>query len=208
MNKLLVFTFISLLFTVLTTNAQKHELKLRYSPISLTRLDTWNGGGGAYGGTLDHSSKKHPGAIELDYDYLISPKIMIGFNATYDARKITNKSHSSYSTGNNYNGYGGDNYVTDYYKTTSKDRWLMVGPQFSYYYIRNEKFSLGSGAGISLVWNSEEITVNSASGTSNDVDVFFHVEAINFTFGKTNGLTGQIGFGHKGLISLGYFVRW
>ena len=40
------------------------------------------------------------------------------------------------------------------------------------------------------------------------INLFFHAEVINFTWGKNYGLTGQVGFGHKGLVSLGGFVKW
>ncbi len=86
-----------------------------------------------------------------------------------------------------------------------------------YEYIQKENFRLGSLVGLSMVLISTEDIVDPLTGQESDsiinekdtkINLFFHAEVINFTWGKNYGLTGQVGFGHKGLVSLGGFVKW
>lgn len=134
---------------------------------------------------------------------LLSENLKIGGNITYDYRK-TDKS-GTYSFPMTWPDYGSS--VTESVRDITKDYYLMFGPQLGYDYIRNEKFSLGSLVGLSFVWNTEK-TNGIVNTKTSQLDFFFHVEALNFSWGKKHGLTGQLGFGHKGLVSVGYFVRW
>lgn len=62
---------------------------------------------------------------------------------------------------------------------------------------------------LSLVLINRDNEIEDAfTSKETEVNFFFHAEVVNFTWGKTHGLTGQLGYGHKGLISVGYFVRW
>ena len=78
-----------------------------------------------------------------------------------------------------------------------------------YEYIQKENFRMGSLLGISMALiNKEDIVEDAFTNKYTDVNFFFHAEVINFTWGKNYGLTGQLGFGHKGVASVGGFVRW
>lgn len=202
MNKL-IFTLLLLVVLTHASTAQKNELKVMYSPISLLRMDTWDSGSGVIVGTTLEEEVNHLGAFIVDYNYRISKKLKLGGNIIYDYRKTDRTSTSSYSQPWPNN----DNVTTTNSRDITKDYYLMFGPQLGYDYIRKEKFSLGSLVGLSFVWNTEKTTGIINSKTS-QLDFFFHVEAINFSWGKKHGLTGQFGFGHKGLVSVGYFVRW
>lgn len=62
---------------------------------------------------------------------------------------------------------------------------------------------------LSLVLINRDNEIEDAfTSKETEVNFFFHAEVVNFTWGKTHGLTGQLGYGHKGLVSVGYFVRW
>lgn len=81
-------------------------------------------------------------------------------------------------------------------------------PQLGFEYLQNDNFRLGSLVGVSVVFSNREDIFDFHNDKESDTNLFFNAELINFTWGKTNGLTGQLGFGHKGLVSLGYFFRW
>ena len=108
-------------------------------------------------------------------------------------------------------------WITTKTKQKNKEGWLFFGPQIGYEYIQKENFRMGSLVGASMVLISTEDTVDALSGKESEkilnekdtkMNIFFHAELINFTWGKNYGLTGQMGFGHKGLVSIGGFVRW
>ena len=62
---------------------------------------------------------------------------------------------------------------------------------------------------LSLVLINRDNEIEDAfTSKETEVNFFFHAEVVNFTWGKTHGLTGQLGYGHKGLVSVGCFVRW
>ena len=62
---------------------------------------------------------------------------------------------------------------------------------------------------LSLVLINRDNEIEDAfTSKETEVNFFFHAEVVNFTWGRTHGLTGQLGYGHKGLVSVGYFVRW
>jgi hypothetical protein len=68
---------------------------------------------------------------------------------------------------------------------------------------------MGSLVGVSMVLINRDDEVKDAfTSKETEVNFFFHAEVVNFTWGRTHGLTGQLGYGHKGLVSVGYFVRW
>lgn len=184
--------------------AQDIELKIMYSPVSLLRMDTWINGTGVKVGEAIDSESNHPGAFMMDCNMQISKKLKAGINVTYDYRKTTDDSKYNYTPPWPNNDRTTTRYITD----VSKSKWLMFGPQIGYNYLQKDNFTLGCLLGLSLVWNTERIEGDLSNSKSSAIDVFFHAEVISFTLGKNNGLTGQVGFGHKGLCSIGYFFRW
>lgn len=194
MNK---YTF-SLLFSLLSISAfaQKNEIKVMYSPVSLQRMDSW-------GRDFDDLSARYTGAFIIDYNRYLNPRLKLGVNVTYD-QKIISGTKSTLSRNPNppYD------YITTTYKQSNKSGWLFFGPQLGYEYIQMENFCMGSLLGVSMVLINYEDKVAYMKTTETDINFLFHAEIINFTWGKTNGITGQLGCGHKGLVSLGYFFRW
>ena len=191
--------FFFLLFIPLSfsTFAQKNELKVMYSPISLTRIDNW-------GRDLDGLSANYTGAFMIDYNRYVKPRLKLGVNIVYDQEKV-----SGTKTGGYMNPHPPYDWITTTTVQTNKEGWLFFGPQLGYEYIQKENFRMGSLVGVSMVLiNKEDNVENAFTSKDTDVNFFFHAEVINFTWGKNYGLTGQLGFGHKGLVSLGGFVRW
>lgn len=181
--------------------AQKHELKVMYTPLSLTTLDDMTSHTNPY-----QTDNSRPGAWMLDYNYPLNDRFKIGFNIAYD--RFRTEGTQSYSTGGypNLNGNWPDS-KTKYFNYTTREYNLFLGPQISMDYLRLEKFRMGCGAGVSLVFIKNQFKSTVVTDKETKVNFMGHVELLNFTWGKTNGLTGQVGLGHKGLFSIGYFVR-
>ena len=181
--------------------AQKHELKIMYAPISLTTLDDMISNTNPF-----QTDKSRPGAWMLEYNYPLNDRFKIGFNITYD--RFRTEGTQSYGTGGypNQDGTWPDSETTNF-NYTKRESNLFLGPQISMDYLRLEKFCMGCGAGISLVIAKNQFKSPVVTNKETDINFMGHLELLNFTWGKTNGLTGQVGIGHKGLFSLGYFVR-
>ena len=190
-------TFLLFILMSLSTFAQKNEVKVMYSPLSLTRVDNW-------GRELDGLSENYTGAFMIDYNRYVKPRLKLGVNIAYDQEKV-----SGTKTGGYMNPNPPYDWITTTTKQINKEGWFFFGPQVGYEYIQKENFRMGSLVGVSMVLiNKEDIVKDAFTSKETDVNFFFHAEVINFTWGKNYGLTGQLGFGHKGLVSLGGFVRW
>ncbi len=189
----------SLLISLVSINAftQMNEIKAMYSPLSLQRLDNWDR-------DLDVLKDKYTGAFMVEYNRYVKPRLKLGVNVTYDQSSM-----SGTKTTGSFNSHPPYDYIETTSHLSNKEGWLFLGPQLGFDYIQKDNFRLGSLVGVSMVLiNKEHIIKNSMTSKETDVNFFFHAEVINFAWGKTNGLTGQLGYGHKGLVSLGYFVRW
>ncbi len=189
---------ISLLLGFLSINAcaQKNEIKVMYSPVSLQRMSDW-------GRDLGGLSGKYTGAFMIDFNRYLKQRLKLGFNVTYDHKKVAGIKSYIYCTQ-----YPSHDCGKESYSQSNSESYLFLGPQLGFDYIQKDNFRLGSLVGVSLVLINREDDVDFMKEKETDANFFFHTELINFTWGKTNGLTGQVGFGHKGLFSLGYFFRW
>ncbi|SMO81277.1 hypothetical protein SAMN06265379_10898 [Saccharicrinis carchari] len=180
----------------ITSFAQKNEVKVMYSPVSLQRMDGW-------GTNYDGLDPKYSGAFMIDYNRYLKPRLKLGFNASYERKKVSGtKSYIYCNLNPPYD------CIDQSYKQSNKESLFFFGPQFGFEYLQKDNFRLGSLVGVSLVLSNREDIVDFITEKESDVNLFFHAELLNFTWGKTNGLTGQLGVGHKGLFSLGYFFRW
>lgn len=191
--------FLTLLISGLSifVGAQKSEIKLMYSPLSLIQI-------GDMGSNLDNLTSNYTGAIMIDYNRYLTPRLKLGINVTYDHGKVSGTITDTYrSIQPPYD------IITTTYHDTDEESDLFFSPQISYEYIQKDNFRMGSLVGLSMVLFNWEGTRDSRIMTKGtDIAVFFHAELINFTLGNKMGLTGQLGFGHKGIVSLGYFCRW
>ena len=193
--KLIYFLLICLIS--IKTFAQRNEIKVMYSPLSLQRVDGW-------GRDLDGLSAKYSGAFMIDYNRYVNSRLKLGVNITYDHENVSGTKTETYK-----NHRPPFDVITTTYKQSNKEGWFFLGPQVGYDYIQKDNFRLGSLVGVSMVFiNQNDVVENAFSRKGTDVNFFLHAEVINFTWGKTHGLTGQLGYGHKGLFSIGYFIRW
>ena len=184
------------LFSV-TAFAQKNEVKVMYSPVSLLQIDNW-------GKDLDGLNAKYTGAFMVEYNRYVKPRLKLGVNIAYDYKNV-----SGTKTEGKINPHPPYDWISTTSKQTNKEGWLFFGPQVGYEYIQKENFRMGSLMGVSMVLKNNNNTVEGQFIDKwPDVNFFFPAEVINFTWGKNYGLTGQMGFGHKGLVSVGGFVRW
>ena len=176
---------------------QENEIKLMYSPVSLQRIDDW-------GRNLDGLTGSYSGAFIIDYNLYLKPRLKLGVNLTYQQEKVEGT-----KTGVFRNPIPPYELITTTYEQKNKERWLFIGPQLGFEYIQKERFRMGSLIGLSMVVIRREDTVDSRiMNDETDINLFFPAELVNFSWGNSSGLTGQLGFGHKGLVSLGYFIRW
>ncbi len=187
-----------LLIIALHLNAQKNTLQLTYSPVPLLKMDKeW-----LHSHNYDNSN--YSGAFTIDYYRTINKHLKIGLSATYETasydKTISGQYQPPYPNHNNI--------ISTTYTVDEKYRYFYFGPQLSYNYINTDKFKLGSGISLVLLHNTSITTIEFHEDKSSKIDAFAHLELLSFTWGKTNGLTGQLGFGHKGLFSLGYFFSF
>ncbi len=200
-----VFFILIILFSFINNHhsiAQTNELKLMYSPFPLSKIDSNIYGSGVQVGTNISSETKHLGAFIVDYNHYLNTRFKVGINCSYDYRKTDNHNSNSYVD----NWPNIDPIINETNEHTAY-HWFFIGPQFGCDYIRKDKFKLGSLVSVSLAFIKEE-TEGSVNMERTCTKAFFHIEALSFTWGKTNGLTGQLGYGHKGVLSIGYFFSW
>lgn len=197
-----IYGFIFLLFfslLSLSLDAQNSELKVMYSPVSLQRMEDW--------GRNHHGlTARYAGAFMIEYNYYIKPGIKVGINVAYDKSLVAGTKTDTVKYPGPFNN---NDYTISHYQQSNKSSYLFFSPQIGYEYIQTENFRMGSLIGLSMVFINWEDKIDSkliSKGT--DINMFFHAELINFTWGNSHGLTGQLGFGYKGLVSLGYFFRW
>jgi|SRR5690554_4898140 len=191
--------FSLLLFCILSVSAfaQKNEIKVMYSPVSLHRMDNW-------GRDLDGLNAKYRGAFMAEYNRYVKPRLKLGVNITYDHKNVSGTKTDGY-----INPHPPYDWISTTYQQINKEGWLFFGPQVGYEYIQKENFRMGSLVGVSMVLINNEDTIEGVyTDKWTDMNFFFHAEVINFTWGKNYGLTGQLGYGHKGLVSFGGFMRW
>lgn len=191
--------FLTLLISGLSiyVAAQKSEIKFMYSPLSLIQISDM-------GSNLDNLTSNYTGSFMIDYNRYLKPRLKLGINVTYEQGRVSGTTTDSYALQDPPYGI-----ITTTYHDTDEERHLFLGPQISYEYIQKDNFRMGSLVGLSMVlvnWESTRDSRIMTKGT--DITVFFHAELINFTWGNRMGLTGQLGYGHKGIVSLGYFCKW
>ena len=132
--------FCFLLFYLLSVVAfaQKNEVKVMYSPVSLHRMDNW-------GRDLDGLSAKYTGAFMIEYNRYIKPRLKLGVNIVYDHEKVSGTKTDGY-----INPHPPYEWITTKIKQTNKEGWFFFSPQVGYEYIQKENFRMGSLLGLSM----------------------------------------------------------
>lgn len=171
--------------------AQKEEISVTYSPVSLYRVEKWD-----YGSYEGQSKYFVLGAINLEYNRYLNDWLKLGINIMYDkavTEGINTYYYLPYEQGSNE------------YRSTKCA--FVIAPQIDFEYLRNPKLKLYSG--LNIGYANEKI--NSEGGLNHSVDIdgiTFHINLLGFRWGEKQGLTGNLGAGYKGLINLGYFIRF
>lgn len=193
MKKLLLAAIVSLCLS--NVYGQTHEVSFSYSPLSAYQLEK------IVDGKVPGQTKYFVlGALHVDYYRYLNDWLKIGVNVMYD-RAYAEGSVYSYGYGYGYsNSIKGDDY-------SSSKSMFIVAPQVDFEYLRNPNFKLSSG--IAIGYGIERVD-NGASYSGEVVTngIPLHLNLVGFRWGRKSGLTGNLGIGYKGLISLGYFLRF
>nr|WP_321452102.1 hypothetical protein [uncultured Carboxylicivirga sp.] len=187
-----ILTLTLLCFLLSNVHAQKQEISITYSPLSIYSLEK------IADGTESYESNYHVlGAINFDYLYSLNNWFKIGFNIMYD--RASKEGIWAYYTLENIN--------DPTFKTKTSKQAFVISPEFDFQYLNHPKFKLSSSLLIGYAMESykEEGYYNSDYNLDG---VTYHINLIGFKWGQKQGLTGQLGLGYKGLINLGYFARF
>lgn len=171
---------------------QKYEWSVSYSPLSIYGIEKM------IDGKVPGQSKYFVlGAINADYYTYLNIWLKLGVNVMYDRAFVEG---AGYRYGYGY-GYGNE------FEYSASKSALVFSPQIDFEYLRHPKFRMSSG--IAVGYAMERFS-NKAhiSGDFRADGVTAHLNLISFRWGQKSGLTGNLGVGYKGLLSLGYFVRF
>ncbi len=175
---------------LINSYGQNEEISITYSPVSLYRLEKWVDG--SYEGQDKYFVL---GAFNLEYNRYLNQWFKLGINLMYD---------KSVSEGNTSYYYSLSNTNFDYRSTKSA---FVIAPQIDFEYLRHPAFKLSSG--LSIGYGIERFKNEGGLNYSVNLDgLTYHINLLSFRWGKKQGLTGNIGLGYKGLINLGYFIRF
>ncbi len=183
---------VALIFLVaLNSYGQKYELSVSYSPLSPYGVEKM------IDGKAPGQSKYFVlGAINGDYYAYLNDWLKLGVNVMYDR---------AYAEGVAYVGYW-FSYGHDEFEYSATKSVLVFSPQIDFEYLRHPKFRMSSG--LAVGYAIEQLSNNSYVNGDYADGVTFHLNLVSFRWGKKSGLTGNFGVGYKGLLSLGYFVRF
>ncbi len=181
-----------ILLGALNSYCQKYEWSVSYSPLSPYGVEKM------IDGKVPGQSKYFVlGAINADYYSYLNDWLKLGVNVMYDRAHVEGVANIGYW----YN-YGQNEF--EYSATKSV---LVFSPQIDFEYLRHPKFRMSSGLAVGYaiqqMSNNEQMNRESI-----DDWVTFHLNLISFRWGQKYGLTGSFGAGYKGVLSLGYFVRF
>jgi len=179
-----------------TTKAQKHEIGFSYSPFSFYGFEKF-----VDDAISNEGSYRFIGALNFDYYYYVKPRLKIGISAMHD--KATEEGHATPKNNrSNYPVYQ-QNTKRDYKATKST---YVIAPQIEYEYVKTNRFALCSG--LSIGYAHETYTDKDFLSYDVFVDgLTYHINLLGFKWGNKYGLSGNCGYGYKGLINIGCFIR-
>ncbi|WP_439185178.1 hypothetical protein [Carboxylicivirga taeanensis] len=188
MKKLLLLLFCC---AFLRTEAQTTELSLTYSPLSLYQLEK------LVDGSFEGQSKYFVlGAFNMEYSSYLNNWLKLGINLMYD-KTVSEGSIPFY--------YSPLSVKNPEYRSTKSA--FIIAPVLDFEYLRHPKFKLSSG--LSIGYGYERIRNEGGLNQSMNINgLTFQINLLGFRWGQQQGLTGNIGFGYKGAINLGYFIRF
>lgn len=141
------------------------------------------------GGTLTSRNQKYSGASYINYSYAIKDNFMIGLEAAYE--RITK-----------------DTYVSKTKVADQTNNALSMGASARYNYISNPKFRMyfGLAAGyITVQAKSEPVKGSGYKAEKGNTGQFgYHITGLGFRYGKKAAVIGELGFGYKGILNIGF----
>jgi len=195
MNVCRIFLIILLLFSVKLVRSQErkyiHEVELGMGLFSFNQVLQFFTQ--AVGEELDNA--KPIGEFRLAYRYNITEKFGLGAMTSFSCLKgdRTRKYHIKIG---DYKGY-----------------YYTFALEFDYKFINNKNFKLYSLAGIGLAYCHEILKLDTGEVIkddllSNDIIPSFQLTPIGLKFGQKIGGFLEIGFGYRGIITGGAFMRF
>ncbi|TAJ12848.1 hypothetical protein DMA11_10960 [Marinilabiliaceae bacterium JC017] len=148
-------------------------------------------------------SSKFYGAWTLEYNQYVNDWWKVGGDFVIDYARHEHRDNPAY--------YDGSHFYGSYSHMKTKQLFWGLGISNDFEFLRHPAFRLGSG--ISLAYWSENYRTEFVEGDYPDhkydiEGIGFHIKLLGFTWGRKHGLTGQMGMGYKGILSLGYFYRF
>jgi len=184
-----------LVFTMGTAGAQgqKHEV---FGGVGIwstnTIIDTFSDiiVSGITGGAYTSKNDNYIGDFQLGYKYSPSPRIAVGATFAYAYN------NSDAYINNTKNGEFDDNYFT-------------FAAELEYRYVSQPKLVLYGSVGAGATIMKQKYTSDTGKSSDADKTYFnFQVSPIGIKYGNRFGVFGELGFGYKGILSVGIFGRF
>ena len=199
-RKILIFSFLLLVSaSVFNVHSQSRRNELRlgvgifstsqfidaFSDVIISTIPT--------GTTVQNGSSI--GAWQAGYRYLLTDRWAVGGSFIFD--------YETADAIRNISGFG-DTKIGDF-----KRFHYTLGAEADFSYIAREKFAFYSSLGIGATLYHQTYRQEGATNTDSDdlIHFNFQVTPIGLKFGNVWGGFLELGFGYKGIISLGLFCR-
>lgn len=141
------------------------------------------------GGNYSKTDNKWSGNLIASYKFTPTNRLALGLTYAYTRNTATINVH-------------------DVPSGTSTTNYHTLAAEVQYNYISREYFRLYSGVGAGITSYTERYEPNAGSTEKNTAGHFnFQLSAIGIKFGNRIGAMAEAGFGYKGLLSAGLFVR-
>ncbi len=157
-----------------------NELINNYSDLFSTALS---------GSTYSVSNDKSLGNFSLAYRYGLNKRLSVGATLSYSLLKSDVNFEGS-KTG------------------TSTNNYLTAAPEVEYKYLYTKNFKMYGFVGAGLTVNRQEVKENGKTSIDNSPFFNFQISPLCIQVGNNFGLYIESGFGYKGIINAGLFVKF
>lgn len=192
MKKIFVLTVFGLLFNNLIAQESKHEIQLGAGIWSTTEIVDIFGNvlaTGLTGGAYQSKDATYSGAFHLGYKYSIAPKIAIGGIFVYE--------NSS-----------SDAYIDNASAGQFKNNYYTLAAEMDYKYIKKKNLSLYGVLGAGATLYGQKYEESNKNVSENTVNFNFQISPLCIKLGNKVGGFAELGFGYKGILSVGFFTRF
>ena len=145
---------------------------------------------GLTNGAYRSSNSTYTGAFHLGYKYRLSDRISAGATVLYEHSKS-------------------DALLNDEEKGEFKNNYYTLAAEMDYRYLSKGNLSLYGTLGAGATLYAQKYAANNGDKDSNDTVHFnFQVTPIGIKYGSKIGVFMEAGFGYKGILSAGAFIRF